>query len=138
MAETPGTVRDRKRLRQLGSTARAFWFADSRSFVVIDRESSSGMTSTIYDTEGRVTLDVRSALLRKDKQLDTVAGGHFYVEAQGFLNEHSLRIAAFGHTDEAPVRCFRFIYTVTSAGEIERLSKRISLATATGCDETSE
>jgi hypothetical protein len=127
-----------KRLLQLGSTARAFWFPDSRNFVVIDRESSSSMNSSVYDTDGRVALDIGAALARTDKELSAVARGHFYVEAQRLLNGDTLRVAAFGHTDEPPVRCFRFIYTVTRAGGIERLSKRISAATATGCDETSE
>ena len=129
---------ERKRLLQLGGTAGAFWFPDSRNFVVIDRESSSSMNSYIHDTEGRVTLDIGAALTRYDKDLGAVARGHFYVEAQRLRNGHTLRVAVFGHTDEPPVRCFRFIYTVTRAGEIGRLSRRISAATATGCDETSE
>jgi hypothetical protein len=129
---------DRKRLLQLGSTARAFWFPDSRNFVVVDRESSSGMTSYIFDTEGRVTLDIRAALLRTDPELAALAHGHFYVEAQRFLNADTLRVAAFGHTDEPPVRCFRFIYSVSRAGVTQKVSERISPATATACDETSE
>jgi hypothetical protein len=127
-----------KRLVQLGSTAQAFWFEDSRHFVVNDRESSSGMNSYVYDTQGRVALDMRAALLKEDRELGPVAGGHFYVEAQRFLDANTLRVAAFGHTDEAPVQCFRFIYTVGRGGEVERLSKRITPATATSCDEKSE
>jgi hypothetical protein len=129
---------DRKRLVQLGSTAQAFWFEDSRHFVVNDRESSSGMNSYVYDAEGRVTLDMRAALLKKDRELGPVAGGHFYVEAQRFVDPNTLRVAAFGHTDQAPVQCFRFIYSVGRSGEVERLSKRVSPATATACDEKSE
>lgn len=104
---------DRERLLELGSTARAFWFPDSRNFVVIDREASNSMTSYIYDADGRVVLDVRPALLQHDKELGAVANGHFYVEAQRLAEAHTLRVAAFGHTDESPVRCFRFIYKVT-------------------------
>ena len=47
-------------------------------------------------------------------------------------------VAAFGHTDEPPVRCFRFIYSVSRAGVTQKVSERISPATATACDETSE
>jgi hypothetical protein len=129
---------DRKRLVQLGSTAKAFWFEDSRHFLVIDRDSSSSMNSYLYDTEGRVILDLRAALLKEDAELGAVASGHFYVEAQRFLDAHTVRVAAFGHTDAAPVRCFRFIYKVGRGGETERLSMRISPATATQCDERSE
>jgi hypothetical protein len=125
-------------LLQLGSTASSFWFPDSRDFLVIDRESSSGMTSYLYDTEGRIVLDLRAALLGNDLELRAVAGGHFYVEAQRLLEADTVRVAAFGHTDAAPVVCFRFIYSVTRRGEIKRLSKRISPATATACDERSE
>jgi hypothetical protein len=129
---------DPKRLIQLGSTARAFWFLDSRNFLVIDRESSSGMTSYLYDAEGKIMLDMRAALLRHDPELKAVANGHFYVEARRLVDANTVRVAAFGHTDEPPVRCFRFIFAVNRAGEIERLSKRISPATATACDEQSE
>jgi hypothetical protein len=129
---------DRKLLIRLGSTAKALWFPDSRNFVLIDRESSSGITSYVYDTEGRVTLDVRTALLQNDRELVAVANGHFYVEAQHLLDANTLRVAVFGHTDEPPVRCFRFIYSISRSGKIERLSKRISPASATACDETSE
>jgi hypothetical protein len=129
---------DRKRLIELGSTARAFWFPDSRNFVVIDRESSSSMTSYLYDAEGRIMLDIRAALLRHEPELKTVANGHFYVEAQRLLDANTVRVAVFGHTDEPPVRCFRFIFAANRTGKIERLSKRISPATATACDEQSE
>jgi hypothetical protein len=129
---------DRKRLMQLGSTAKAFWFEDSRNFLLIDRDSSSSMNSYLYDTEGRVILDLRAALLKNDRDLGAVASGHFYVEAQRFLDAHTVRVAAFGHTDAPPVRCFRFIYKVGRGGEMERLSMRISPATATQCDESSE
>ena len=129
---------DRKRLLQLGSTAKAFWFGDSRSFVVVDRDSSSSMNSYIYDTEGRVMLDLRAALLKTDGELGAVASGHFYVKAQGILDADTVRVAAFGHTDTAPVQCFRFIYKVVRGGEVERLSMRVSPATATQCDERSE
>jgi hypothetical protein len=128
----------RKLLLQLGSTARALWFPDSRNFLLVDRESSSSMNSYIYDAEGRIILDIRAALLRQDPELDRVANGHFYVDAQRLLGAHSVRVAAFGHTDEPPVRCFRFIYKVNRSGKIERLSKRISPATAAVCDEESE
>jgi hypothetical protein len=94
------------------------------------------MTSSIYDTEGRVVLQITPE--DSDKELHGMATGHFYVEAQRFLDPRTMRVAAYGHTDEAPVQCFRFIYSVTLSGEINRLSKRISPATATGCDETSE
>ncbi len=127
---------ERKRLLELTATARAFWSLDSRHFVIVDRENSSTMTSAIYDTEGRVVLEISPE--DSDKELRGVATGHFYVEAQRFLDAHTIRVAAFGHTDEAPVRCFRFIYSVTLGGEIHRLSKRVSPATATACDETSE
>ena len=83
-------------------------------------------------------LDIRAALLRHDPELKAVANGHFYVEAQRLVDANTVRVAAFGHTDEAPVRCFRFIFAVNRAGRIERLSKRISPATATACDEQSE
>jgi hypothetical protein len=96
------------------------------------------MTSYVYDTEGRVTLDMRTALLQNDRELVAVANGHFYVEAQRLLDANTLRVAVFGHTDEPPVRCFRFIYSVSRSGEIRRLSKRVSPASATACDETSE
>ena len=128
----------RKLLIRLGSTAKALWFPDSRNFVLIDRASSSGMTSYVYDTEGRVTLDMRTVLLQNDRELVAVANAHFYVEAQRLLDANTLRVAVFGHTDEPPVRCFRFIYSISRSGEIERLSKRVSTATATACDETSE
>jgi len=128
---------ERKRLLQLGSTARALWFPDSRNFLVIDRESSS-MTSYIYGVEGEIVLDMRAALLRDDPELAAVASGHFYVEAQRLLDPHTVRVAAFGHTDQAPVRCFRFIYTINRNGKIERLSKRLTRATLSVCDERSE
>jgi hypothetical protein len=128
----------RRRLLQLGSTARAFWFPDSRNLLVIDRESSSGSNSYIYDANGSVVLDIRIALFRFDRDLKAVDTGHFYVEAQHLLDAETVRIAAFGHTDQAPVRCFRFIYKMNRGGKIERLSKRISPATATACDEQSE
>ena len=127
---------ERKRLLELTATARAFWSPDSRHFVIVDRENSSSMASSIYDTEGRVVLKISPA--DSDKELRGMATGHYYVEAQRFLDGHTIRVAAYGHTDEAPVRCFRFIYSVTLGGEINRFSKRISPATATGCDETSE
>jgi len=130
--------RDRKRLLQLGSTARAFWFPDSRNFLVIDRESSSSANSYIYDEKGDAVLDMRVALLRYDRELKTVDAGHFYIEAQRLLDADTVRVAAFGHTDQAPVRCFRFIYTIDRSGKIKRLSKRITPATATACDEQSE
>ncbi len=129
---------ERKRLLQLGSTARAVWFPDSRNFLIIDRESSSSMTSYIYDAEGDIALDMRAGLLRHDPELGAVAKGHFYVEAERLLDKDTVRVAAFGHTDEAPVRCFRFIYTINRNGTIERLSKRVSPSTATVCDERSE
>jgi hypothetical protein len=121
-----------------GHRPRTLWFPDSRNFLVIDRESSSGMTSYIFDTEGRVVLDMRTALLQTDSELNALANGHFYVEAQRFLDAQTVRVAAFGHTDEPRVRCFRFIYTVTRRGDVQRLSNRISPATATACDETAE
>jgi hypothetical protein len=127
---------ERKRLLELTTTARAFWSPDSRHFVIVDREASNTMTSSIYDTEGRVVLEISPE--DSDAELRTMATGHFYVEAQRFLDAHTIRIAAYGHTDEAPVRCFRFIYSVTLGGKINRLSKRVSTATATACDETSE
>jgi len=127
-----------QRVLELGSTARAFWFPDSRDFVVIDRESSSGATSYIYNMNGHAILDMRAALLQNDPELVALARGHFYVEAQRLLGSDRVRVAAFGHTDEPPVLCFRLIYTVSRGGEIKRLSKRISPATATACDETSE
>jgi len=129
---------DRRLLIQLGSTARAFWFPDSRNFLLNDRESSSSMTSYVYDAEGKIMLDIRAALLRHDPELKAVANGHFYVEAQRLVDANTVRVAAFGHTDEAPVRCFRFIFAVNRAGRIERLLKRMSPATATACDEQSE
>jgi hypothetical protein len=129
---------DRKRLLELASTARAFWYPDSRNFIVIEQEGSSSGTSYIYDTEGRVVQDARAALLHSDSELGAVANGHFYVAVERLLNADTMRIAAFGHTDEPPVRCFRFVYTMTRGGKIERLSRRISPATATTCDERSE
>jgi hypothetical protein len=129
---------DRKLLIRLGSTAKALWFPDSRNFILIDRTSSSGMNSYVYDTEGRITLDMSTALLQNDSDLAAVANGHFYVEAQRLLDPNTLRVAVFGHTDEPPVRCFRFIHSIGRNGEIERLSMRVSPATATACDETSE
>lgn len=129
---------ERKRLLQLGSTAKAFWFPDSRNLLVVDREGSDRMTTYVYDTEGRVVLDARDALVRKDRELAPLASGHFYVEAQQLLDANTMRVAAFGHTDAAPVQCFRFVYTITRGGAVERVSKRVSPATAKGCDETSE
>jgi hypothetical protein len=96
------------------------------------------MTSYLYDAEGRIVLDIRAGLLRYDPELKAVANGHFYVEAQRLVDANTVRVAAFGHTDEPPVRCFRFIFAFNRAGKIERLSKRISPATATACDEQSE
>jgi hypothetical protein len=125
-----------KRLIELTATARVFWSPDSRHFVIVERETSNSMTSSIYDTEGQVVLEISPE--DSDKELRGLATGHFYVEAQRFLDAHTIRVAAFGHTDEAPVRCFRFIYSVIFGGEIHRLSKRVSPATATACDETSE
>jgi hypothetical protein len=126
----------RKRLLELTATAKVFWSPDSRYFVIIDRENSSTMTSSLYDAEGRVVLEIRPE--DPDNELRRIATGHFYVEAQRFLDAHTIRVAAYGHTDEAPVRCFRSIYSVTLDGEVKRLSKRVSSATATACDETSE
>lgn len=113
---------ERKRLLELTATARAFWSPDGRHFVMVDREASDRMASSVYDSE----------------ELGTLATGHFYVEAQRFLDAHTIQAAAYGHTDEVPVRCFRFLYSVTLGGKINRLSKRVSPATATVCDETSE
>ncbi len=127
---------ERKRLLELTATARAFWSPDSRHFVIVNRENSSSMTSSVYETEGRVVRQITPE--DSDKELRGMATGHFYVEAQRFLDPHTIRVATYGHTDQAPVRCFRFIYSVTLGGEIHRLSKRISPATASGCDETSE
>jgi hypothetical protein len=62
-----------------------------------------------------------------------MAAGHFYVEAQRLLDPQMLRVAAFGHTDKPPVRCFHFVYTITRDGAIERLSKRILPAAMNGC-----
>ncbi len=127
---------ERKRLLELTATAKVFWSPDSRHFAIVDRENSSSMTSSIYDTEGRVVLEISPQ--GADKELRTLATGHFYVEAQRFLGPRTIRVAAYGHTDEAPVRCFRFIYSITLGGELTRRSKRVSPATATVCDETSE
>lgn len=129
---------DRKRLLQLASTARAFWYPDSRNFLVIVGEGSDSRTSYIYDTEGRVVYDIRAVLLRRDRELSAIAGGHFYVAVERLLDPDTVRVAAFGHTDEPPVRCFRFVYTVTRSGKTERLSNRVSPATAAVCDEQSE
>jgi hypothetical protein len=96
------------------------------------------MTTYVYDTEGRVVLDLRDALVQSDGELRAVASGHFYVETERLIGENTMRVAAFGHTDESPVRCFRFIYTVTRGRSIERLSKGVSPATANGCDDRSE
>ena len=126
----------RKRLLELTATAKVFWSSDSRHFVIVDRENSNTMTSSLYDAEGRVVLEIRPE--DSDNELRRIATGHFYVEAQRFLDAHTIRVAAYGHTDEAPVRCFRSIYSVTFDGGINRLSKRVSPATATVCDETSE
>lgn len=129
---------ERTRLLQLGSTARAFWFPDGRNFLVVDRKSSSSMNSYVYDLSGRIVLDARAALLQRDSELGAVANGHFYVEAQRMVDSDKVRVAAYGHTDEPPVHCFRFIYTITRGGSVERLSKRISPASASVCDEQSE
>lgn len=127
---------ERKRLLELTATARAFWSPDGRHFVIVDREASDRMASSVYDSEGRVVLKISPQGF--DKELGTLATGHFYVEAQRFLDAHTIQAAAYGHTDEVPVRCFRFLYSVTLGGKINRLSKRVSPATATVCDETSE
>jgi len=121
---------------ELTATAKVFWSPDSRHFVIVDRENSSTMDSSIYDAEGRVVLEISPE--QSDKQLRQLATGHFYVEAQRFPGADTVRVAAFGHTDEAPIRCFRFIYSVALGGEIRRLSQRVSPATVTACDETSE
>ena len=110
---------ERKRLLELTATAKAFWSPDSRHFVIVDREASDMMTSSIYDTEGQVFLGLRPQNF--DKELRMVATGHYYVEAERFLDAHTIRVAAYGHTDEAPVRCFRFIYSITLEGKINRL-----------------
>ena len=96
------------------------------------------MTSYIYNVKGEIAVDMRAGLLRHDPELGAVANGHFYVEAQRLLDKYTVRVAAFGHTDEAPVRCFRFIYSLNRNGTIDRLSKRISPSAATVCDEQSE
>jgi hypothetical protein len=130
---------DRVRLLELGSTSHTFWFPDSLNFVVVDREGSDSMTSSIYDSDGHVVLDLRAALTRFDKELGAVATGHFYVEAQRLLDANTLRVAAFGHTDDPPVRCFRFTYNFTRTGIVQRLTKRISpVSPVTFCNETSE
>jgi hypothetical protein len=129
---------ERRRLLELTSNARAFWSQDSRSFVIVDRAASNTMTSFICDSKGGVVLEIDGALLQYDPELRAVANGHFYVEAQRFLDARTVRVAAFGHTDDMPVRCFRFVYSVSLDGRVKRLSKRVSPATATACDETSE
>jgi hypothetical protein len=127
---------ERQRLLELTATANVFWSPDSRHFVIVDRENSNTMTSSIYDAEGRLVLEISPA--ESDKELRPIATGHFYIEAQRFLDAHTIRVAAYGHTDEAPVRCFRFIYSVNLGGGLHRLSKRVSAATKAVCDETSE
>ena len=127
---------ERKRLLELSSTAKVFWSPDSRHFVIVDHQNSSAMSSSVYDAEGRVVLRIRPD--QSDAELRAIATGHYYVEAQQFLDANTLRVAAFGHTDQAPVRCFRAIYSVTLGGRIDRISKRISPPTATTCDESSE
>jgi hypothetical protein len=127
---------ERKRLLALTATARVFWSPDSRHFIIVDRESSSAMISFVYDTEGRILLQISPE--GSDNELRPLANGHFYVEAQRFLNAENIRVAAYGHTDKPPVRCFRFIYSVSLGGKATRLSMRVSPATAAACDETSE
>ena len=122
-----------KRLLELSSTAKVFWSPDSRYFVIVDHANSSAMTSTVYAADGRVALQIRPE--QSDDELRAIASGHYYVEAQQFLDANTLRVAAFGHTDQPPVRCFRAIYSVTLGGKVDRISKRVSRATATFCDE---
>jgi hypothetical protein len=127
---------ERKRLLELSATAKVFWSPDSGHFVIVNREGSDTMTSSVYNTNGRVVLEISPQ--DSDNELRRIATGHFYVEAQRFLVARTVRVAAYGHTDEGPVQCFRFIYSITVSGRVDRLSKRISPATATTCDEISE
>lgn len=127
---------ERKRLIRVGATARAFWSDDSRFLVVVHRESSNSMSSSLYEAEGRGVFQILPQA--RDPELSLLSRGHFYVEAQRFLKSGVLRVAAYGHTDNAPVQCFRFIYEATVDGKLKRISKRVSRATADACDETTE
>jgi hypothetical protein len=76
---------------------------------------------------------LRTVLLNADPRLQPFATGHVYVAAKKWLDARTLLVSYFGHTDEPPVRCFEFRYSVDRAGHVTKLSRRIEPVTEKGC-----
>jgi hypothetical protein len=124
---------ERRLLLQVSGTARAEWAPDGSAFYIADRLASDSALSYVYDADGRKPLDVRDILLKADPRLQPFATGHVYVNTVKWLDSRTLLVSWFGHTDDAPVRCFQFRYKVDRTGKVRKLSGRVSPVTDRGC-----
>jgi hypothetical protein len=82
-----------------------------------------------------VLVDLRATLERADAELRPYAIGHLYVDVEGWIDAQTVRVSWFGHTDESPVQCFAFSYSVSVAGKVTRVSKQSGSATERGCPD---
>ena len=117
---------ERHLLVSLGSTAHAEWAPDGSAFYVADHQSSDRALTWVYDASGRGRLDVSDILLKADPELLPFTNAHVYVNALKWLNSQTLLVSYSGHTDEPPVRCFLFRYTVWRDGAVKRLYRRVA------------
>lgn len=124
---------ERRRLLALSSTAEAAWSPGGSAFFVADRIASSTTPSYIYERGGRTRLDVEALLRKTDPKLEPFSQGHFYVQAVRWQDSRTILVACFGHTDEPPVRCFRFRYLVSRDGKVRKLSQRVEPASSEAC-----
>ena len=109
-----------------GYSGNAVWSPDSASFFINNHIASDETDSALYVADPLKRIDVGEAIQRSDPTAVRFFKGHRYVIAQHWHDNRVVQIRFCGHSDDAPVVQFDYLYRVGLDGSAHRISRRLT------------
>ena len=110
----------------------AEWSSDSSAFLVNEYIASNEGEARLYRASNLRKLDLRKAILRKDRSVQRFMDGHSYIRARQWISDDTALVQLCGHRDEAPVVQFDIRYQVSLDGQVKRVSEQVGPPDAGG------
>jgi hypothetical protein len=116
--------RNRTLVRDFDRSLDISWSPDSSHFFVNDASGSTDTLGYVYDPVILKATALADVLTSGDPNAKKYLGaGHFYLEANRWINSHELLVTLWGHFDEDRVG-FKIKYRVDLNGRVQRLYRR--------------
>jgi len=101
-----------KRIKTYYRSLRVGWSPDSRAFYMNDAFASDREDAYLYWVDKTKAQDLGDLILRRDQEARQLGADHQYFHVYRWADAGAVEVEYCGHTSNAPVRRFDFLYRV--------------------------